>query len=168
MHETQEDLVVLQQLIEASITNAGDFLRSSFEMPEKSLSANQLIRFFNGVKTVALATSNREGQPRVAPIGAMLYRGSFTIPTVEEAARVKMLRRQPSISLTYYETTDFAIIVHGHVAIIAQDHPDFATLVQLQKRFTGSSVLNWGTGVFIKVIAETLYTYARYIENYPA
>lgn len=43
MRETAEDLEKLQALLDQSIEQAGDVLRSSFQMPECSLSAAQLV-----------------------------------------------------------------------------------------------------------------------------
>src|SRR5258706_12625059 len=43
MRETQEDIERLQVLLDTSIERAGAFLRRSFQMPEHSLTAQQLI-----------------------------------------------------------------------------------------------------------------------------
>ena len=64
MHETPEDLQKLQHLLDTSIERAGAFLRSSFEMPEHSLTAKQLVRHLQGQQTLALATANSKGAPR--------------------------------------------------------------------------------------------------------
>lgn len=48
MNETEIDLSRLQELLDASIAGAGEFLRSSFEMPEHSLSAAQLVEHLQG------------------------------------------------------------------------------------------------------------------------
>ena len=61
----------LQALLDHSITQASPFLRASFEMPEHSLSAAQVIAHLQGSLTVALATSTARAEPRVAPIGAL-------------------------------------------------------------------------------------------------
>lgn len=82
MRETPEDLGELQSLLERSIEQAGPFLRSSFEMPEHSLNAQQLANHLQGLPTVAMATVTARGEPRVAPISAIFYRGRFHIPTV--------------------------------------------------------------------------------------
>ena len=56
MRETQTDREALQALIDASVTRAGDYLRSSLEMPAKTLSANQLVNKLDGMLEVAFAT----------------------------------------------------------------------------------------------------------------
>lgn len=56
MHETPDDLTRLQALLDASIAKAGLFLRESFEMPVRSLSAAQLAGALQDIVYVALAT----------------------------------------------------------------------------------------------------------------
>jgi hypothetical protein len=71
MRETQEDIERLQALLDNSIERAGAFLRRSFQMPQHSLAAQQLIDCWPDVQTVALATVTTKGEPRIAPISAM-------------------------------------------------------------------------------------------------
>ena len=55
MRETPGDIQQLQELLDASIERAGELLRSSFQMPERSLWAAQLAGVLDGHPTVALA-----------------------------------------------------------------------------------------------------------------
>jgi hypothetical protein len=167
MYETADDLEQLDDRLQASIERAGPFLRSSFQMPEHSLNAQKLTRAVPGVLQVALATVTAKGEPRVAPIGAFLYRGAFHIPTTMQAARVRHLRRRPAISLTLYDGIDFAVIAHGQAVILGEDAPEFETLIEIQRGGQGETVRDWGEGAFIRVDAETIYTYARYPERFP-
>ena len=100
MKETEQDLKRLQALLDGSIEGAGSFLRSSFRMPRHSLSAVQLVRHLGGLNTVAMATVTQKGEPRVAPIGSLLYRGRFHAPTLASAVRTRHLMERPSVSLT--------------------------------------------------------------------
>lgn len=161
MHETAQDMIELEELLKQSIEQAGPFLRSSFEMPEKSLSAAQLCRALDGIQTVAIATVTAKGEPRVAPIGAFLYRGHFYIPTTMESARVRHVRRRPGVSLTRFDGIDFAVIVHGDAVVCGEEDSEFETLVRIHRELTGSTVLEWGTGAFIRVDASVCYTFAR-------
>lgn len=167
MNETGQDIEQLQHLIDQSIEHAGDFLKSSFEMPEHSLSAKQLVAYLDKKITVAFATASSKNAPRVAPIGATFYRAHFCIPTVLEAARTKMLKKNPNISMTYYETVDFAVILHGKGEIIDEAHPDFKGMDEQHQAIYDNSPTNWGgTGIYIRLLPDVLYTYARYIENF--
>jgi hypothetical protein len=167
VRETDADLAELQALIERGIESAGPFLRSSFQMPEHTLSARQLVRCLEGLPTVACATVSAKGEPRVAPIGALFYRGRFHIPTTMAAARTRHVRRRPAISVTYYQGIDLAVIVHGRATILGAEHPDFATLEALQRAHGGDGVSDWGEGAFLKVDADALYSFARYPAQFP-
>lgn len=167
MEETPEDVARLEALLRQSIEQAGPFLSSSFEMPEHSLSARQLIAYLQGVQTVALATVTAKGEPRIAPIGAIFYRGTFYIPTVAEAARTRHIARRPAVSLTLFAGDGLAIIVHGRAVIVRPDDPDFAPVEAIQRASRGTSVREWGDGVYLRIEADTCYTYARDPDLYP-
>jgi hypothetical protein len=167
VYETADDLERLDAQLRASIERAGPFLRSSFQMPEHSLNARQLTRAVQGVKPVALATVTAKGEPRVAPIGAFLYRADFYIPTTMQAARVRHLRRQPAISLTLYDAIDYAVIVHGQAVVLGEDATEFEALIEIQLSGQGETVRDWGEGAFIRIDTEMMYTFARYPERFP-
>jgi hypothetical protein len=169
MRETDADLERLQALLDASMERAGPFLRSSFEMPEHSLSAAQLAGHLQGSLIVALATTTARGEPRVAPIGALFVRAEFHVPSVAQAARSRHLAARPAASLTYFEGTDLAVIAHGRATILDAAHPDFAELDALQVESGGSSVSEWsGDGVYLRLGAERVFTYAREPGRYEA
>ncbi|MCA1667352.1 MAG: pyridoxamine 5'-phosphate oxidase family protein [Thermomicrobia bacterium] len=168
MHETPEDMERLQALLNRSIERAGAFLRSSFEIPEHSFSAGQLVHYLQGIQNVAFATVTAKGEPRVAPIGSLFSRGRFHIPTVTTAARTRMVMKRPAVSLTHYTGNDLAIIAHGNATLIPTDHADFAALEEMQRVSSGSSVRDWGEGVYLRVEAETLVTFARYPDQFPS
>lgn len=167
MYETGADKQYLQQLIDKSINKAGVFLKRSFEMPEHSLSAEQFIGYLNKKITVSLATVSKNNAPRVAPIGAIFYRGHFCIPTLEVAARSKMLRRNPNTSLSYYEDVDLAIIIHGQSEFITPSDDGFQQMDAQHQAIFGNSVADWGDdAVYLRVLPDVLFTYARYIEKF--
>jgi hypothetical protein len=169
MHETSTDLTRLQELLDDSAQRASQFLRYSFEMPEHSLTAEQLAVHLNGSLTVALATVTDRGEPRVAPINAFFIRASFYIPTVAQSARARHLAKRPAASLTYYEGDALAVIAHGHVNIMDGQHPDFAELDATQVQAGNQSVTEWhGNGIYLQLQPATLYTYAGTASDYPA
>ena len=162
MRETPADLEALQALLDRSIAGAGPFLRSSFQMPEHSLSAEQLAAHLQGPLTVALATTTARGEPRVAPIGALFVRGAFCLPSVAQAARARHLARRPAASLTYFEGNDLAVIAHGQVAVVPAGAPAFDEIDALQVAAGMQSPREWsGDGVYLRLQAATLFTYAR-------
>jgi hypothetical protein len=161
MRETPEDLHHLQALLDRGIAQAGSFLRASFGMPDHSLSALQLARYLQGSHTVALATVTAGGEPRVAPISALFYRGHFHVPTVTTAVRAQHVLKRPAVSLTHYRGSELAIIAHGRASLVAPGAADFAVLEELQCESGNQSVLDWGEGVYMRIDADVLYTYAR-------
>lgn len=161
MQETAEDLAALQALLERSIDAAGPFLRSAFQIPACSMTAAEVVAALEGTPIVSFATVTRAGEPRVAPTGALFWRGRFHIPTVMEAARTRHIRRNPAVSLTWYDGVDRAMIVHGRAVPLGVDHADFATLDALFSAYSGESVSNWGEGAFLRVDAETFFTFER-------
>ncbi len=76
----------MQALLENSIERAGAFLRRSFQMPDHSLTAQQLIDCWLDLQTVALTMVTTRGEPRIAPITSLLYQGDIYLPTVATAA----------------------------------------------------------------------------------
>jgi hypothetical protein len=163
VRETAEEMQRLQVLLDVSIEAASPFLRSSFEMPEHSLSAAQLTTYLQGALTVALATVTARGEPRVAPIGALFLHGSFYVPTVAQSTRARHLARRPGTSLTYFEGNDLAVIAHGHATIITADHAAFGELDAAQVEHGKQSVREWqGHGVYLHLDAARIYTYARH------
>ena len=161
MRESPAELEQLQELIDRSIEGAGPFLRNAFEMPERSLSARQLVERLDGARTVALATTTARGEPRVAPIGALFVHGAFHLPTVAQAARTRHLAARPAASVTYYEGNDLAVIAHGGVVILQRSDPAFDELDALQVQVGNESPTQWqGDAVFLRLDADRLFTYA--------
>lgn len=160
MRETADDLERLQRLLDDSVEQASSFLRSSFQMPERSLSAEQLVARLEGGLTVALGTVTARGEPRVAPINAFFLRAAFYVPTVAEAARARHLARRPAASLTYFEGTSFAVIAHGHVEIVPAEHAAFDELDDAQVALGRQSPREWeGHAVYLHLEPSRLYTY---------
>jgi hypothetical protein len=162
VRETEDDVAWLQTVIDHSIESAGPYLRSSFRMPTHSLSPEQLVTLLDGILEVALATVTAKGEPRISPTGALFWRGRFYVPTLAAAARVKQLRRNHAVSLTYYQGVDIAVIVHGRAAFIEPSDEDFAELYELQQETSGQNVRGWGENpLYIRVDPDVIHSFAR-------
>ena len=48
------------------------------------------------------------------------------------------------------------------------DDPDFAAVEEIQRANRGASVRDWGDGVYLRVAADTFYTYVRDPATYPS
>ncbi len=167
MYETNEELESLQVLLDLSIEHAGTFLYQSFQMPSHSLSARQLIHFWRGSQTIALATVTKSSEPRVAPIGAVLFHRRFYVPTVLTAMRTKHIMERPMISFTCYQENDLAVIVHGNATIIPPDNPTFFDVGAFLQETSGQNIGEWDEGIFLQITPKTLYTFVRYPNLYP-
>jgi pyridoxine/pyridoxamine 5'-phosphate oxidase len=162
MRETAADLLQLQALLDRSIERASPFLRSSFEMPERSLSAAALGQRLEGMLTVSLATVTASGEPRVAPIDAVFLRGNFYVPTVAQAARARQLARRPAVSLTYYEGRTLAVIVHGRAEVVRPDEEPFEEVEEVRIAEGGQAIVEWaGDPIFLRIIPDLFYSYEK-------
>jgi hypothetical protein len=162
VRETAADLERLQALLDQSVERASPFLRRSFEMPERSLSAADLAARLDGLIVVSLATVTAKGEPRVAPIDAVFLRGYFYVPTVAQAARAKHLARRPGVSVTYYEGRATAVIVHGRATAVGPGEELFDEIEEIRLAEGGESLLKWsGDPIFLRVEPDLIYTYAK-------
>ena len=161
MRETPEELSRLQALLDASYARAGSHVRSIFR-PELRFSAEALVELFTGRRQVAVATVSARGEPRVAPVDALLIHGRFHFGTHRTAARVRHLRARPAISLTYFERDVLAIVVHGRGELLDFGHPDFERLDAAFLDVYGGTPSSEEEGsVYVRVDAATMFTYAR-------
>ncbi|MFM9448269.1 pyridoxamine 5'-phosphate oxidase family protein [Streptomyces acidiscabies] len=161
MNESAAELAGLQHLIDESVRRASPSLRSSFGLPEQSLSAAQLVRRCAGVFQVILATVTASGAPRCAPVGALFVGGRLYVPTSARSHRARNVAERPALSLSLSAEDGFALIVHGTGRIMGPSDPGFAAVEEAQFQARGARVSDWGQGVFIAVEAESLFTYAR-------
>ena len=170
MRESDDEFAALEGLLNASIEKAGPFIRESLEMPRKSLSARQLLRYWNGLLTAAVAHTTAGGEPRVAPTGVMLVHGHLVVPTVANAARTKAVTARPALSISRFDENDLAVIAHGEATIVRAGDARFEELAALQREFgNGRDVRDWGGGggVYLWMAPHTLYTFARFRETFP-
>jgi hypothetical protein len=156
-----EQLAELDDLLQRSIAKAGEFLRRSFEMPEHSLSATQLVRYLETDRVVALSTTTARGAPRVAPVASVFFGGRFHMPKSASSARARHAVSRPEISLTHYVDVDVAIIAHGVAEIVGPEHPAFAPLNAHYQAEWFQQLCARGEGVYLRLDARTLYTYVR-------
>src|SRR3989442_146796 len=111
MFESADDVRWLQELLAHSHARMNAHMRSILT-PDRALGARQVITYLQGIKHVAVATVNRAGEPRVAPLDGLFVRGRFHLGTGGTAARVAHLRRRPAISVTHFAGDELAITVH--------------------------------------------------------
>jgi nitroimidazol reductase NimA-like FMN-containing flavoprotein (pyridoxamine 5'-phosphate oxidase superfamily) len=123
VHETSEDLEILQELLDHSATLAGTHLRRVIT-DERRLSAAKLSERLVGMRLLALATVTADGRPLVGPVDGIFYRGAFHFGSSPDSVRFRHIRRRPQVSATHVPGEELAVTVHGRaVAIdVADEH----------------------------------------------
>lgn len=120
MHETAEDLERLQALLDDSHARAGAHLKFIFA-DERRVSAADLPPRLPGVQITHLATVTAAGEPRVAPVDGLFYRGALHFGTAPEAMRARHLRARPAVSASIADGEQFAVVIHGRAVELDMD-----------------------------------------------
>ena len=166
MHESEAEILELQGLLDRSMSNAGPHLRSIFSR-NHWLSARQVCLYLQGVKQVAAATVTSKGEPRVAPIDAVFFHGKFYLSTDSRSLRARHLAKRSAVSVTYFESADPVIIVHGRATFMQESRPEFLILDSEWVKAYGKSILELSQTVgFIRVDPTTMLAYALHPERF--
>jgi uncharacterized pyridoxamine 5'-phosphate oxidase family protein len=114
MHETDEDLRTLRELLDRSYARAGSHLRSIWG-PDTRLDAEELGAELVGVQVLDLATVTPRGEPRVAPVDGLFHRGRFWFGSAESSRRFRNIRTNPAVSAAVTRGLEtFLVLVHGY------------------------------------------------------
>ena len=124
MHETDENLTALQQLLDASYARAGEHLRMIW-VEETRLDARRLSYELVGVQVLDLATVTPRGEPRVGPVDGHFFRGHLWFGSADNSFRFRNIRANPAVSgaITRGGET-FLVIVHGRATEIDPRGPE--------------------------------------------
>lgn len=117
MHETAEDLQVLQQLLDRSMAGAGPHL-TSIITPSRTLAAPELVERLTGMRLLVLATVTADGRPLAGPVDGIFYRGSFYFGSSGDSVRFHHIRSRPAVSATHLPGEEFAVTVHGRAEMV--------------------------------------------------
>lgn len=118
MHETPEDLERLQELLDRSYQAAGSHL-TSITTPGRRIAAAELPDLLTGVQILALATTTREGHPRVAPVDGLFFRGDFYFGSSKTSMRYRHLLARPHVSAAHVRGEELSVVVHGTAEIFS-------------------------------------------------
>jgi hypothetical protein len=161
------ELDALQRVLEESASAADGFLKETFDLAGHGLSARQLAQHFDRIRGVALATVTAKGEPRVAPVGAILQGPAFCVPTALHARRVTHVRKRPSVSFTHFVLDDIAVIVHGRATVLASTDPNVAILNAKYDDQWWSGLKATGAAVWLRIEPQRIYTWAARPAEYP-
>jgi nitroimidazol reductase NimA-like FMN-containing flavoprotein (pyridoxamine 5'-phosphate oxidase superfamily) len=112
VHETEEDLARLQELLARSHAAGGSHLRSIIT-PERRLNAAELVERLQGMCLLVLATVTADGRPLTGPVDGIFYRGAFHFGSSPESVRLRHLRARPQVSATHLPGEELSVTVHG-------------------------------------------------------
>ena len=124
MYETEAELRALEALLDTSYASAGSHLRSIWG-EETQLGAEALCAELAGVQVLDLATVTPGGEPRVAPVDGLFFRGHFWFGSAENSARFRNIRTNPAVSGAVTRGLEtFLVIVHGRAVETDPRGPD--------------------------------------------
>ena len=160
MHETDADLRELQDLLERSHAGAGPHLRSIFS-DERRIPAAELPALLPGVQVLALATVTARGEPRVAPVDGLFFRGHWHFGSGESSARFRHIRARPAVSATHMHGEELAVVVHGQAREIdprADEHAGFRAY--LNATYPGWDDADWAAGApYARIEPTAMFTF---------
>jgi hypothetical protein len=167
VHETAQDIDVLQRLMDATMARANPH-HAEIVTPERRLDARQVVAYLRGLKHVSFATVNAAGEPRVAPLDAHFVRGRFTLGTGRRSARWRNLERHPACSAAHVVGDDLAIVVNGRAEELARDHPDHDLVHGVWAAHYESDPYSWGDDVVLfRIEPESMWSYAATASAFP-
>jgi uncharacterized pyridoxamine 5'-phosphate oxidase family protein len=160
MHETDADLRALQELLDASHANAGPHLRSIFS-DERRIPAAELPALLPGVQVLALATVTAGGEPRVAPVDGLFYRGRWHFGSAESSARFRHIRARPAVSATHLRGEELAVVVHGRaVEIDPRGAGEEGFRAYLNETYSGWDDADWARGApYARIEPRAMFTF---------
>jgi nitroimidazol reductase NimA-like FMN-containing flavoprotein (pyridoxamine 5'-phosphate oxidase superfamily) len=164
MHETAEDLDVLQQLLDRSFAAAGPHLLSIIT-PERRVGASELVARLTGMTLLVLATVTADGRPICGPVDGIFYRGSFHFGSSPDSVRFRHIRARPHVSATHLPAEEFAVTVHGRAIPVDVGAPEGAGLREtLLEVYTPRYGENWeefldSGPVYARIDAERMFTF---------
>jgi nitroimidazol reductase NimA-like FMN-containing flavoprotein (pyridoxamine 5'-phosphate oxidase superfamily) len=112
VHETPDDVVALQELLDRSHAAGGPHLRSIIT-PERRLSAAALVERLQGMCLLVVATVTADRRPLTGPVDGIFYRGAFHFGSSPVSNRLRHLRARPQVSATHLPGEDLCVTVHG-------------------------------------------------------
>jgi nitroimidazol reductase NimA-like FMN-containing flavoprotein (pyridoxamine 5'-phosphate oxidase superfamily) len=122
MHETEEDLEALQQLLDRSYAAGGEHLHRIIT-PERRLGAVDLSKRLEGMRLLTVATVTADGRPLAGPVDGIFYRGAFHFGSAPDSVRFRHLHRRPQVTATHLPGEELSVTVHGRAVFVDVKNP---------------------------------------------
>jgi nitroimidazol reductase NimA-like FMN-containing flavoprotein (pyridoxamine 5'-phosphate oxidase superfamily) len=122
MHETPDDLVTLQALLDRSYERAGTHFRE-VTTEARRLDAAQVAERLVGMCLLVVSTVTADGRPIGGPLDGIFFRGSFHFGTSPESIRLRHLQKRPWVSATHLPSEELSVTVHGRAVPVDVKDP---------------------------------------------
>jgi Pyridoxamine 5'-phosphate oxidase len=160
MHETPDDIVALQDLLDRSYTGAGAHLRS-ITTADRRVAADELVTMLTGMCLLVVATVTADCRPIAGPLDGIFYRGAFHFGTSPDSVRYRHLLARPQVTATHMPREEFAVNVHGRAVPVEIAGGFRATLLEVYVPRYGpdwEQFLDSGP-VYMRIDAERMFTF---------
>lgn len=124
MYETNDDLAWLDELLTRSLRGASEHLRSIVTEGERTLDAAQMAQVLTGMRTLALATTTSQGEPRISGVDGHFLKAHWVFSTSGSAVKARHLRARPALSVAHLAGDELGIFCHGRAEFLGTRHPD--------------------------------------------
>jgi hypothetical protein len=164
MHETEEELDRLQELLDESLAGSTSHLRSIITPGERTLTARQLTAVCAGMCTLAISTVTANCEPRVSAVDGHLLHGSWVFSTERSAAKARHLAARPAVSVAYLKGEEVGVFAHGRAQELnpadGPDDPEWPAVLGHMTAHYGVSPLTWGDVVYYRLAAHWMVAFA--------
>jgi len=116
MHETPDELRRLQELLDASVAEAGPHLKSMVS-DEHRIDAATLSEKLSGMRLLVVATVTADGRPLTGPVDGYFLHGTFWFGSARNSLRMRHQAARPAVSATYLPGQEFSVTVHGQAEL---------------------------------------------------
>jgi hypothetical protein len=161
VYETPDELGWLDELLATSLAGAGEHLRSIVTEGERTLDAVQTAAVLTGMRTLAVATVTRTGEPRISGEDGHFLYARWVFTTSGTAVKARHLRARPGVSVAHIVGDDLGIFCHGRAEFLSPEHPDFPGIEEHLVAHYGSSPRDWGPDIaYLRVQPHWMVSYA--------
>jgi general stress protein 26 len=165
VHETDNEIEALQQVLDKSYAGAGPHL-SNVITPERRLGATELADRLQGMVLLSLATSTADGRPIVGPVDGYFIHGAFYFSSGRDSVRMRHIASRPSVSALHLPGEELAVTVHGNAEIFELMDPQRPDLREAMLEWylpkQGPSFEDWLTAenpLGARIEAEKIFTF---------
>jgi general stress protein 26 len=163
VHETDQELCELDELLERSFATAGPHLTGIIS-EDRRLSASDLSRYLVGVKHVVVATTTARGEPRCSAVDVLFVHGRLWFSTSSTSVKIAHLERRPALSVAHVVGDDVGVFAHGSARIVRGATDEAATLGPHWQEVYGGTPEDWvetpADARYVEVVPHAIYSYA--------